>query len=265
VGDDSETTFADGNILIQDTNIPIKHIKYGSLEDVFIVLSNNKRKLPIKILKHMKSMVYDYVKNSKSKSKVFITDEFDLDKLDPSKVEFFYGVGLKVQLSMVGVKGLRMHDLLIDVVTKSKNYEPTSIAKYALPGILGKYIPYFKYLRLANILDESGQIPNNDEIIEFIPAFIDKVNSITVENFFPSGSYLNKKEEINLKYNSIEELIATEDMAHALIYISLLSLEKINLDALLAFIKANHEKYIKDTNMKKLICLYDFMKYKLQI
>ncbi len=69
----TESTFTDGSILIGDTNIPIKRITYNSLIDLYSVLSNNKRKLPLKILKHMKSMVYDYVKNSKSKSKIFVS------------------------------------------------------------------------------------------------------------------------------------------------------------------------------------------------
>ena len=259
----TETIISDSTILIGDTNIPIKRIQYNSLIDLFTVLSNNKRKLPIKILKHMKNMVFDYVKNNKSKSKIYISD-IDLDKLNTDKVEFFYGVGLKEQLSMVGVKGLNMQDLLEDSIFNKLKFEPLSIVKNVLPSIQGKYIPFFKYLRLANLLNENGEIPNDDKIVELKPIFIEKINSISIEDFYPSGSYLNKKEEINSKYDSFSKLIANQDVKHAIIYIPLLELKKIKLDELYSFISEHFEKFSKDTGMKKLVCLYDFLKYKEQ-
>lgn len=262
--DINESTISDSTILIGEITIPIKRIQYNSLEDLFTVLSNNKRKLPLKILKNMKNMVYDYVKNTKSKSKIFL-NEVDLDKLDSDKVEFFYGIGLKEQLSMVGVKGLGMQDLLEDCISANINIEPLSIVKNVLPTIQGKYIPYFKYLRNSNLLNENGEIPTNDETIELSPNFISKINNIKIKNFYPSGSYLNKKEEINKKYDSFKKLISVEDTTHAIIYTSLLDPNKIPLDELFAFIIQNFQKNIKNTNMRKLICMYDFLKYKEQL
>lgn len=259
-----ETTFSNGNILIEGTNLPIKSIKYNSLIDVFTVLSDNKRKLPIKVLKNMKNMIYDFVKKNKSKSKIYVVDDYNIEDVDIAKAQFVYGFDIKEQLSEKGIKGINMQDLLIDSILNNNNYNPISISKHVLPKIQGKYIPFFKYLRNANLLNEKGEIPTNDDIIELNPSFIAKINSITIESFYPTGSYFNKLEEIN-KYKSISELVASEDLSHSMIYITMLNQNKIDIQELYSFIKDNYEKNINNTNMRKIICLHDYLKYKLQV
>lgn len=261
----AETTFASGNILIEGTNLPIKLIKYKSLVDVYTVLSDNKRKLPIKVLKNMKNMIYDFVKKNKSKSKIYVVDDYNLEEIDVDKAQFVYGFDIKEKLSEIGIKGLNMQDLLIDSITNIHKYSPVSIAKHVLPKLQGKYIPFFKYLRLANLLDNNGEIPSSEISIELNPSFIDKINSISFEDFYPTGSYLNKITEINEKYKNISELIAKEDLKHALIYITMLHQDKIDKQVLYSFIKENYEKNLGNTNMKKIICLYDYIHYKKQV
>lgn len=254
---------SDGNYLINGLNLPIKKIKYNSLSSIYKVLANNNRKLPIKILRHMKSMVFDFVKNSKSKSKVYLADDSNFENLDLEKVQFVYGFGIKENLSMMGIKGVSGRDLLLDVVYNNLQIDPLQLSKNAIPEISG-FIPYFKYLRGANLLDQEGNIVNNDQTEMFTPAHIEKVNSITNENFHPVRNYLLKKEAINEKYNSVKELVEGESMEHSIIYIPLLDIEKISSAELHNFIltvkpKAENLK----TQLRKLICLYDFIKYKL--
>lgn len=256
---------SDGNLLISGLNLPIKKIKYKVLDDVFEVLANNNRRLPIKILRHMKHMVFDFVKTSKRKSNVYLADETNLDKLDLNKVQFVYGFGIKENLSLVGIKGITPIDLLLDIINKDLNAEPSNVAKNALPNIQAKYIPYFKYLRNSNLLDENGLIPTIDDTKELQPEFIDKINSIKISDFQPSGSYLNKYSEINAKYNNISELTAGETNRHAIIYIPLLEENKLTSIEIFTFLKSQNLR-VNDltTDYRKLICLYDFLKYKKQ-
>lgn len=262
----TETTINDGNYLINELNLPIKRIRYKSLEDVYKILANNNRKLPIKILRHMKHMVYDFVKNTKSKSKVYLADETNIGLLDTEKVQFVYGFGIKENLSSLGIKGVSSRDLLLDVINQDLKIDHGALCKAALPTIQGKYLPYFKYLRLANLLDENGNIPINDETNEISPALIDKINAIKIEDFYPVSQYLSKKESINQKYNSVNNLIAGETEEHAMIYIPMLDIENINSDELLDYLKNKNLK-TEDlkTQVRKLICLYDFLKYRKQI
>lgn len=253
-----------GNYLINGLNLPIKRIKYKSLNSLYKVLANNNRKLPIKILRHMKNMVFDFVKNSKSKSKIYLADDTNLDQLDLEKVQFVYGFGIKENLSMMGIKAVSGRDLLLDIVNNTLQVDPFQLSKNAIPGISG-YIPYFKYLRHANLLDENGNLPINDDTEMFTPAYIEKVNSVSISSFYPVRNYLNKKDQINDKYGSVKQLAESETPEHAIIYIPLLDIEKISTDELLAFIKSLNPK-IEDlkTQLRKLICLYDFLKYKLE-
>ena len=256
---------SDGNLLVNGLNLPIKKIKYKKLDEVFEVLANNNRRLPIKILRHMKHMVYNFVKSSKKKSNVYLADETNIDELDLDKVQFVYGFGIKENLSLVGVKGISPTDLLLDIINKNLKAEPISVSKNALPIIQAKYIPYFKFLRNANLLDEYGSIPNNDNTKELHPDFIKKINNIQLSDFYPTGSYLNKTKEINLKYKSVAELIAGETPKHATLYIPLLLEEKLKPEEILTFLQDSKLKEgTLTTEYRKLICLYDYLKYKQQ-
>lgn len=261
----TETTINDGNYLINDLNLPIKRIKYSSLEEVYKILANNNRKLPVKILRHMKHMVYDFVKSTKSKSKVYLADETNISDLDLEKVQFVYGFGIKENLSSLGIKGVTSRELLLDLINENLQIDHSALCKSALPTIQGKYLPYFKYLRLGDLIDDNGNIPISDETKELSPALIEKINNVKIEDFYPAGQYLTKKDYINEKYSSVSELVSGETDDHAILFISLLDIEKINTDELLVYLKSKKLK-IEDlkTQVRKLICLYDFLKYRKQ-
>lgn len=77
----------DSALLISDTVIPIKLIKLNDYREVFTVLANVKKKIPVKVLRQMKGLVYDFVKTSDPKSKVYVSD--DLETLEGDhNVEF---------------------------------------------------------------------------------------------------------------------------------------------------------------------------------
>lgn len=256
-----EPTLIDSTLLISNTVLPIKLIKLNDFSKLYTVLANNKKRLPIKILRNMKDMVFDFVKSSESKSKVFVSD--DLDSIDDiEKVEFFYGVGVRDKLSEVGYTGIHLRDLLKDIVL-SNDWNSEKVAKNVIPNINGTYIPYFKYLNGGGFLNKSGEIPADDMTLEFSPDFIKKVNSIEQSNFYPAQNYAKKIDEITKSYSSLKELIKGEDFAHCLYYIPLLESDKIPIDELFKFLKENvNKKTLGNTHFRKLICLYDYLRYK---
>lgn len=255
-----EPTIIDSTLLISDTVIPIKLIILNDFIDIFTVLANNKRKLPIKILRQMKGMVYDFVKSNTSKSKIYVTDNLeDIEKLH--NAEFVYGVGLKDKFAEVGIKGIELKDILTDTIN-SREWDATKISKLCLPFINGKYIPYFKHLRNAGLLNESSKIDEDNETTEFSPGFIKKVNDVNIESFYPVANYTKKKDEINANYESFNQLKETANQLHILIYTPLLSVEKINLDDLKLYLDENYELLNNSsmgTHFRKLICLYDYL------
>ncbi|MDT0685574.1 SIR2 family protein [Autumnicola psychrophila] len=261
-------TITDSSILISETVIPIKLVSLESYNELFTVLANNRKKMPIKVLRQMKGMVYDFVKTSDSKHKVYVTD--NLENLeDVHNAEFVYGVGLRDKLSEKGIKGLELVDILTDAVIP-QNYNPEKIAKLSLPYLAttATYIPYFKHLREGNFLNNEDGIDEESDIKEFSPGFIGKVNALSLEDFKPKGSYLRKEYIINEKYASFDELKNDCELYHTLIYTPLLQVDKIDLKDLIEFLQENVE-LLNDsrlgTHYRKLVCLYDFLHFKLQL
>lgn len=255
-----EPTIIDSTLLISDTVIPIKLIILHDFIDIFTVLANNKRKLPIKILRQMKGMVYDFVKSNNSKSKIYVTDNLeDIENLH--NAEFVYGVGLKDKFAEVGIKGIELKDILSDTIN-TREWDPVKISQLCLPYLNGKYIPYFKHLKNAGFLNENSQIDEDNEITEFSPGFIKKVNDVKIENFYPAVNYSRKKDEINLTYQSFNELKENPNQLHVLVYTPLLAIEKINLEDLRLYLDENCELLNNSslgTHFRKLICLYDYL------
>jgi hypothetical protein len=256
-------SITDSTLLISDTVIPIKLIKLSAYTEVFTVLANVKKKIPVKVLRQMKGMVYEFVKTVDPKSKVFVSE--DLETLeDEHNVEFVYGIGLKDRFAEVGIKGIDHRDLMRDIII-DKKWDRAKIAKLLLPTLNGKYLPCFKYLRSGGFLNENGLLDENIDVKEFTPAFIRKVNSVSIKTFEPPESYRKKRAEINKKYMTFNDLRKDKNFLHILMYTPILDIKKIGLEDLHAFLKSNLDKLIDSnygTHYRKLICLYDFLKYK---
>lgn len=268
VPEDVESNMTDSTILISDTIIPIKLITLNKFSDLFTVLANNKKKLPTKVLRQMKGMVYDFVKSNNSKQKIFVTDNLD-DIENIHNAEFVYGIGIKDKLSDIGIKGIELKDILSDIII-DKKWNSVSISRLCLPPMQlhAKFIPYFKHLQNGKFLNKHGQINEDTEITEFSPEFISTVNSVNREDFYPNQSYLKKKDEINQKHNSVEDIIKSFDNdLHHLVFISLLDDDKIDL-AQLEKVLLDKQQLLNNSKLgtyyRKLICLYDFLKYKVK-
>jgi hypothetical protein len=258
-----DTTMTDSTMLISDTIIPIKLIKIHDYTDLFTVLANHKKRLPIKVLRQMKGMIYEFVKSTDPKAKVFVSDNLD-DLQDEHNVEFVYGVGLKDRFADIGIKGIDSRDVFRDAVI-SKSWDSEKIVRMYLASAQGRYLPYFKHLNKGGFLDASGHIPEDNSIMEFTPSFVKRINDITEKTFYPAGSYLKKKDEINDAYENFAALRSRCTFMHTLIYTPLLDAEKIDINELGAFLKANIDRLIESrygTHFRKLICLYDYLKFK---
>lgn len=266
-----EPRITDSTILINNITIPIKLVNIHDYRDLFTGIADCNKKLPIKVLRQMKSMVCDFVKTTNSNKKVYVADSLE-NLEDIHNAEFVWGIGLKGKLAEQGVKGIELKDLLKDVVLNNNNWNSDTISCLALPPLskAGTYVPYFKFLRLAKYLDNNNKISTTTEVVEFTPTFISKVNGICQSSFAPSDTYKKKVNDINTKYNSFTELWSdceSNDL-HILVYTPLLNLDKINPDELCSYLtkKINLvEDSRNGTHFRKLICLYDYIKYGLEL
>lgn len=263
IKDNSEPSISDSTIILTDRQIPIpiKEIRLKSFTPLYSVLSSLKKRLPVKVLRHMKGMVYDYVKTNVPSEKVLVSESITKPK-DAKDIEFYFGFGIKSQLSTFGYKGIGTKELLQDLIFENQNFNSESIIDSIFPIALKqnqKYFPVFKYLRSEKHLTKEGNIKKSSSLSDKLTKFADNTNT---SKYFPGGSYTKKKSQIQLNHNSIKSIQRAFDFKHTLLYIPLLKEDNISVTDLKSFIMNNWEDdLLKNTQFKKLICLYDYLKY----
>nr|WP_319999943.1 SIR2 family protein [uncultured Draconibacterium sp.] len=265
IKDNSEPRISDSTILLTEKRIPIpiKEIKLDSFTPLFEVLGSLKKRLPVKVLRRMKGMVYEFVKTNEPTEKILVSEAISKPE-DADKIEYYFGVGIKSQLSMYGYKGIGTLDLMQDLVFDDKNLNSSAVLDTVIPSALktGKYFPVFKYLRKANRLTKHGKIKKSVEIPDRLRDFIDEFN---LERFYPAKNYSKKKTMIQKNHNSIKSIQRSFDLTHTVYYIPLLKQENIDISDLKSFLINNwSEELLKKTHFRKLICLYDYLKYGIQ-
>lgn len=255
-------TIEDSHIVISSLPLPIKLIKAKNFDTVYEVLANLKQRLPIKILRKCKNAVYDLIKTNRSVNTVYVGD---LENVDVDKeIEFVMGVGVASQYSENGYIGISNNDIFEDIVLDSKPWDCGKVIKDVLPKLYRAktYLPIYKYLRQNGDLDDRGRLLKSDNYTQKI---VDAVGKNSVKTYYPNGkTYLNKKDEIS-RLNSLSELIDSHELKFAIKYVVFLKHENIDLDVFRAFLSVNLQANIMNTDFRKLICYYDYLKNGMQV
>lgn len=259
-----KSSVGDGNIVLSDKCVlPIKHIKLHDFSELFEILASLKKRLPIKVLRNFKDAVYNLVKTNTPSKTIYIGDLSNIK--DDHDVEFVIGVGVASAFSEQGYKAIQAIDLIEDVILDNKNYDSNKLVQQTIPEMLkGKvYLPIYKYLRKINLLDNKASLISNHGQSQKI---VDIIKGNKIENYFPAENYAKKKNEIRKKYSSVNEIVKGEDTIHALYYIPLLDKTNIDLSELKKFLSKcfKDASLNKNTQFKKIVCLYDFLKYGLK-
>lgn len=265
IKDNSEPCISDSSILLTDKKIPIpiKEIKLNSYTPLYEVLGSLKKRLPVKVLRRMKGMVYEFVKTNEPTDKILVGESISKPE-DADKIEYYFGIGIKNQLSMFGYKGVGTIELMEDLIFDDKNLNATVVIDTVIPKALkiGKYFPVYKYLRKSDNLTKNGKIKKSLEIPEKLRKFIDDCKP---ERFFPASNYAKKKTYIQKNHNTIKSIQRSNDLMHTIYYIPLLKHENIDILDLRSFLINNwSDELLRNTSFRKLICLYDYLKFGIQ-
>lgn len=262
---DSEIpSIEDSHIVISNLPLPIKLIKAKNFDSVYDVLANLKQRLPIKILRKCKNAVYELIKTNKSVNTVYVGD---LDNVDGNKeIEFVMGVGVASQYSENGYIGISNNDIFKDIVYDESNWDSKKVITDVIPKLFkgNIYLPLYKYLRENGDLDDRGKLFKSDQYNDKVT---DAISNNSVKIYYPKGqTYLRKKDKINSSITSLEALIEAYEFKHVLLYISFMQHKYLDLEKLKEFlIKHYSDDLVKNTDFKKVICYYDYLKYGLQI
>lgn len=189
-------SFQNASMTIGENTLMITRITTNDFSQVYRGLSHIKRKIPAKILRQVKSQIYELVKTNDPNEKIYGTIDFE-DNVKAEDLEFVFGVGVKDKFSEIGYNSISSDDLFKEVVTENSTYNYKLLVEKTLPEQLTRdsYIPIFKICSMSGIskteLEKNKQIKNK--------------LADTLENLL-TNSEKNKSMDIQKNYFSISDL-----------------------------------------------------------
>ncbi len=254
----------DSHIVINHLPLPIKLIKARNFNAVYDVLANLKQRLPIKILRKCRNAVYELVKTNQSVNTILVGD---IDNVkDEKDIEFVIGVGVASQYSENGYIGISNNDIFRDIVFNDSNWDSKKVITDVIPKLFkgNIYLPLYKYLRENGDLDDRGKLFKGDQYNDKVT---DAISNNNIKVYYPKGpTYIRKKNDIRASITSFQQLVNQFEYKHVLKYIPFIQHKFIDLADYKEFLVKNYsEENLKNTDYKKAVCYYDYLKHGLQI
>lgn len=256
-----QDTIGASYINIGSRTIPATLIKVHDYSNLYIPLQNYRRKFPVKLMKQIKSQLYEIVKENDPKDRIALID-FD-EATDINNVDFVIGVGMKA-LHDKGLVGLKYKDVIEDIVMDNRSFNAVDMVEKALPEILvhDYYTPFNKYLKLGGYFDGNGNIsPGLDYRIDKYRKKI--LNDLCINKV---ESYIKSKRTLYYDY-SLGNVYILRAMIHQNIKNGLTGKENLEIEEIEKLLRVNYNRFNSDMSMseasdyKILVRIYDWLKY----
>ncbi|MBF9236184.1 SIR2 family protein [Hymenobacter sp. BT683] len=259
--------------------VPYKRIECSSFLWLFEALAQIKRKMPPKLLRHLRESVYELVKTTEAVSTVYVRDIED--DTDLSETEIVIGIGavstfkkgLEAEEAEITARGYQTYsqaelvkEYMVDEAISTNTKHCQSLIEGTLPTLLKNvtHIPIFRFLRCGGFLEDDGCLKDVaiDERVMDSFAFLSKLHTDQPEH------YISRVERARLPTNSegFNEWMTSTAMNQVLNGIEYIGKELIKLDVLHSFLQENisvlegkNSPY--RTSYIKAVGLYDFLKY----
>lgn len=250
--DDKEDSYKKTYLTIDNHNLPITVIRIKNYSILYKVLAKYKRKLSTKQLKQIKAELYEIVKSNDPTSRI-ATIDID-EETDFEKVDFVLGVGIKNELNEQGYLGIQYDDILEDIMLDNRNFDAEKVIN-TLPKIfrIAYYAPFYKYLSLGNYLDKKGNL------IKDIPEKVFEKFNEGFERLSTQGARMAaKRDDCEYDYSLNGTALVAHIIKHGTEQIDLDKLKKVILSSI---DKIRDSKYKQRSDLRKLIRVYDWLKY----
>lgn len=262
----------------EDIPLPITIIRTKYFTPIYKALGEFERKFSPRVVRKLRTQVYNMVKTTEPESSVEVIDIDDETNFD--EVDIICGVG--IEAAKKGLKGISSADIFEDIIfnnLEDKGYRMQGIVEDALPRILTTwhYTPFYKYLRKANFLKENSFKLKSESKENLSSKIIKRCTKYNSYDDFLNRSLRYKKQDVKREFRTIEEIKEKyeDSFGKCLQYIPALGEERINIKELEGFLKKFYDKYpslLEDknaegerrtyrTNFRRLIRIYDWLKY----
>ena len=259
LGDDDSADYIinEANMIIGSKSLSMKQVKLKNYGILYELLSQNKSKYPVKILRELKENIYDLVTTNDPTNKLKIM--LPLDQLDNyDNVEFVIGVGI-AHAAELAYSTFSAEEIYQDIVFDDKQFNYDLLVEKTLPPHLsrtGGSMPLFKYLSRYS----KNSFPSTYN------HYLKKLTS--VEYFLNS---VIKNSQTTQYGKTIEEICARYNYPKSLYYIIRLPLKYYNIGSLgkyLSDILTENEECIcsgsshpHSSDIRRLIKIYDWLCY----
>ncbi len=241
--------------------LSMKNVLLTDYSELYAAILQNKAKYDVRILRRVKSQLYELVKENKPIDQLYIATNIEDDS---SEVDFVVGVGVYGRFGDIGYRGIKAEEVFQYVIGQSKRkFNGDMILKEAIPALKNRGIlPIFKLIAECKSLDAISKTAydtfKNRSSIEVLINGVDK-------------KWIEKHG--NLNCNSIIEYYKKHGFNKTCIDIPKMDFKKMDADDLKAFILlALSEKpevlsvdvptHSYRSPFKKCICIWDFLKYR---
>lgn len=235
-------SFENGN------EISMTKITTNRFEEIYKGINKSVVRISPKVLRTLKKQIYSLVETTNPTSKILAAGFDTIDKLDED-VQIMASIGIANKNGHL----VRADQLYKDLIFDNQYFDVKLLLKEHLPSLLKTNsggLPMYKYIKEEPTL-----------LFERVKEHY--IKKQTIDDFLNAQQRENKKKyRKNLKSFNIEEIIEKEGKENAYKKIYFLEKPEINLQVLEEYLKEAFKSLELDSELKRLIRIYDFLKYK---
>lgn len=237
-------------------SIPITQIKTDDYSKVYKAFQARERKIPAYLLRVFREQFYEIVQGDAPEKKLYCATNVDEIMDGKSEIEFVAGFGLsRGKIGDIGLQGIEVENLLRDIIYDDIQFEKKEILTKTLPGLKskGKYIPIQKFLKNTDVTIEELKKLGLNELVERNKKYYLELIPTSYHNTYKNRGFTGIQDIID------SDLSNTGKFEVLSWYILK---KKSDLVVVNDFLKVKFDKHKKNSSFKRLVCIYDLVKYK---
>lgn len=261
VQEDIEPRFETVDFVMPDgARLPLIKVITHNFSDVYTCMSSYERRLPANVLREYKKQFYNLIVSQNADKNLYVLPENKID--ENTEIQVVYGFGaIKKFRDAVGYIGIKSYDIYCDCINDDRDFEAIMILQKTIPQLRksgSSNLPIYKYLREIGISSDEEYL-NNPLGLNF--------NLPTANSFASYKSFSTKEKKYSLT-KALQEFQG-DNIWKAVALIPYLHITNDDLEILRSFISSHMQDFLVKkskksnyaTNMRKLICFYDYLKY----